>query len=234
MAAAQLASAVSRRACGLLLATALLAASTGAKAAVNAATSPVAAQPAPLDVAQSRLFRAWFVRIVEEQLRQGPNPRWHQQDCAGLVRFAVNESLKHHDASWLRHNGISNRYLPPELTISDAQRQWGQQWDQGQGTFGPYVTAIKLIQHNSRPLGRDLHQAQPGDLLFFDQGDGQHLMIWMGRYIAYHTGAASSSADNGMRAVSVAQLMNWQDRRWLPDPANPNFIGIFRLRLLTP
>ena len=68
-----------------------------------------------LDPEQSQIFRAWFVRIAQEQLRQGPSPRWHQQDCVGLVRFAANEALKVHDAKWLHANGLSNRYLPPEL-----------------------------------------------------------------------------------------------------------------------
>lgn len=189
--------------------------------------------PAPLDAEQSRLFRAWFVRIVEEQLRQGPNPRWHQQDCAGLVRFAANESLNVHDGRWLRHNGLSNQYLPPELSVDDVQRGWAQQWLQGDGNRGPYVTAIKLIQFNSVSVGRDLHLAKPGDLLFFDQGDDQHLMIWMGRSIAYHTGSATVN-DNGMRAVSVQQLLHWKDTRWIPAASNPNFIGLFRLRFLAP
>jgi uncharacterized protein YfaT (DUF1175 family) len=189
------------------------------------------ASAAPLNTEQSQVFRAWFVRIAQEQLRQGPSPRWHQQDCAGLVRFAANEALKVHDAKWLRANGLSNRYLPPELSVQDEQRSLAQQWQQGNGKVGPYVNAIKLIQFNSKFLGRDLNQARPGDLIFFDQGDEQHLMIWMGREIAYHTGTTTPT-DNGMRSVSVQQLMTWKDTRWIPDESNPNFIGIYRLQFL--
>ena len=191
------------------------------------------AQTAPaLDAQQSQVFRAWFVRIAQEQLRQGPSPRWQQQDCASLVRFAANEALKVHDAKWLRANGLSNRYLPPELELSAAQRQLAQQWQQGGGQSGPYVNAIKLIQFNSQFVGRDLNQARPGDLMFFDQGDDQHLMIWMGRHIAYHTGT-STQTDNGMRSVSLQQLMTWKDTRWIPDASNPNFIGVYRLHFLS-
>ncbi len=186
----------------------------------------------PLDPEQSSVFRAWFVRIAEEQLNQGPSAHWYQQDCAGLVRFAANESLKVHNSKWLRATGLSNRYLPPELAISPQQRQFAQRWQQGGGKQGPYVDAIKLIQFNSQLLGRNLNQAQPGDLLFFDQGDEQHLMIWMGRYIAYHTGTTTPT-DNGMRAVSMQQLMKWKDTRWIPDESNPNFIGIYRLGFLS-
>ena len=162
----------------------------------------------------------------------GPSPRWHQQDCAGLVRFAANEALKVHDGKWLRANGLSNRYLPPELALSPEQRRLAQNWQQGGGQVRPYVNAIKLVQFNSRLVGRDLNQARPGDLMFYDQGDDQHLMIWMGRSIAYHTGS-STPTDNGMRSVSLQQLMTWKDTRWIPDESNPNFIGIYRLAFLS-
>ena len=191
-----------------------------------------AAAETRLDAAESQTFRAWFVRIVQEQLRQGPSPRWHQQDCAGLVRFAANEALKRHDARWLRSMGMSNQWLPPDSALSDDQRDLAQRWRQGGGATGPYVDAIKLIQHNSVAVTRDLNQARPGDLLFFDQGDDQHLMIWMGRYIAYHTGS-SHAGDNGLRAVSLTQLMQWKDTRWIPDASNPNFVGVFRLAFLS-
>lgn len=185
-----------------------------------------------LDLQESQVFRAWFVRIVEEQLRQGPSPRWHQQDCAGLVRFAANEALKPHDARWLRSMGMSNAYLPPEAGFSADERQLAQRWAQGGGQRGPYVDAIKLIQHNTSLVGRDLLQARPGDLLFFDQGDDRHLMIWMGRYLAYHTGSRSES-DSGLRSVSLPQLMQWKDTRWIPDASNPNFVGVYRLGFLS-
>jgi len=184
-----------------------------------------------LDVQQSQVFRAWFVRIAEEQLSRGPSPRWYQQDCAGLVRFAANEALKVHNEKWLRSNGLSNRYLPPELELSDDQRRLAQQWQQGGGKVGPYVNAIKLIQFNSRLVGRDVAQARPGDLMFFDQGDDQHLMIWMGHYIAYHTGHVEPN-DNGLRALRPAQLFAWRDTRWRPTSDNPNFAGVYRLAFL--
>lgn len=220
MAAARMESAVSRffRSLGLLA----LLLSAGARAVETPA----------LDVQQSQVFRAWFVRIAQEQLSQGPSPRWYQQDCAGLVRFAANEALKVHDDKWLRSNGLSNRYLPPELQLSDVQRGLAQQWQQGGGKVGPYVNAIKLIQFNSHWVGRDVAQARPGDLMFFDQGDDQHLMIWMGRNVAYHTGTTTPT-DNGMRSASLQQLMTWKDTRWIPDAANPNFIGVYRLNFLS-
>jgi uncharacterized protein len=183
---------------------------------------------AALDSLQSRRFRSWFVRIIAEQLRQGPSPRWHQQDCAGLVRFAANEALKPHDAPWLRSMGMSSADLPPELAISAEQRSLAQRWLRADGSRGPYASAIDLIQHNCSAVSRDLQRGAPGDLLFFDQGDDQHLMVWTGRFIAYHTGS-QRPGDNGLRSLSLPQLMQWKDTRWIPDAYNPNFIGVFRL-----
>lgn len=96
----------------------------------------VVAHSEMLNVEQSGLFRAWFVRIAQEQLRQGPSPRWYQQDCAGLVRFAANETLKVHDSKWLKSNGFSSQYLPPEMTLTPGQRQLAQNWNQGNGKTG--------------------------------------------------------------------------------------------------
>lgn len=185
-----------------------------------------------LDEQQSVGFRAWFVRIVGEQLRQGPSPRWVHQDCAGLVRFAVNEALRTHDGKWLKANGFSNRYLPPELNLTPEQAALRNRWKSFDGGTSAYASAIGLIQDNSRFVAKDLNQAKPGDLLFFDQGEDQHLMIFMGDYIAYHRGT-STRQDNGLRAVGFDQLMHWKDARWQPRIDNPNFIGIFRFSFLS-
>jgi len=89
------------------------------------------------------------------------------------------------------------------------------------------------VQHNSRFVSRDVNQALPGDLLFFDQGDDQHLMIWLDSYIAYHTGLVEPT-DSGLRAVSAPDLMRWKDSRWRPFDGNPNFAGVYRFNFLTP
>jgi uncharacterized protein YfaT (DUF1175 family) len=186
-----------------------------------------------LSRAQSRAFQAWMLRIVSAQIEQGPSPRWQHRDCAGLVRFAVNEALTPHDARWLRANGIgADRQLPPELDLTPAQAVLRNRWVQAEGVVGHYVSAIGLVQHNSRFVGRALSQAQPGDLLFYDQGDEQHLMVWMGSRIAYHTGTVTEN-DNGLRSVRVQQLTTWKDTRWQPAVDNPNFAGLYRLAFLT-
>lgn len=193
--------------------------------------SSICAEPA-LDVRQSDAFRAWFVRIVGEQLRQGPTPRWTQQDCAGLVRFAVAEALRVHDQAWRKANGVSNSFLPPEVGMTSAQDGLRNAWKRADGRSGAYASAIDLVQENSVFVSADINQALPGDLLFYDQGDSQHLMVWMGDYIAYHRGSTAKN-DNGLRAVTPDTLMNWKDTRWQPRTDNPNFSGIYRFSFLS-
>lgn len=180
---------------------------------------------------QAVAFRSWMTRIIYEQFRRGPTPRWFHRDCAGLVRFAAYEAMKKHDQKWLQVNGVSNRYLPPEVYLQDSQKGLLNQWKTKEKKTSSFVSAIILVQENSQYISKDFNSAQVGDLIFFDQGESQHLMVWMGSYIAYHTGTVTKS-DNGLRKVQLHQLMNWRDTRWQPKASNPNFIGIFRLSFL--
>ncbi|QBE62461.1 DUF1175 family protein [Pseudoduganella lutea] len=217
-----------RRRCLRLLAAPLAAAAAPAFALKRAVDTQ-----ARLTQAQTRAFQAWMLRIVSAQVERGPSPRWQHRDCAGLVRFAVNEALAVHDARWLRANGIgTDRRLPPELNLTPAQAALRNRWVQSDGKVGHFVTAIALVQNNSRFVSRELSMASPGDLLFFDQGDEQHLMVWMGARIAYHTGTVTPM-DNGLRTVDVQQLTMWKDTRWQPTVDNPNFAGVFRLSFLS-
>jgi uncharacterized protein YfaT (DUF1175 family) len=191
-----------------------------------------AAPPRRLDAPQSRALRAWIVRIAEEQIRRGPTPRWAHRDCAGLVRFAVAEAFADHDARWRRAMGIGGRF-PPDLIPEDVRRELRHNWKRPDGSEGAYVNAIGLVQENSVWAGRDAWRAHPADLLFFDQGAEQHLMLWTGRRVVYHNGAPPRPGDDGMRAASLAALLQWADTRWRPEPENPNFAGVFSLAFLT-
>ncbi len=145
------------------------------------ATALDAGHPTPfagalLDGVQSDRCRAWMSFIAADQIRRGPSPRWFHRDCAGLARFAVAEALRPHDLRWRRANGFSGR-LPPEVELRPEQASLLNGWTTLTGEQQAFVTALALIQKNSRWLGRESAMARPGDLLFFDQGDDQHLMI---------------------------------------------------------
>ena len=201
-------------------------------AALPALSATSASKAAALAPGQSRLFRAWMVRIIRAQLQAGPTPRWHQRDCVGLVRFAVAESLREHDAKWKRANGLAGQTLPPEISLAPEQQSLRHNWHLADGSKSAYVSALELVQENTRFQSKDCNQAQPGDLLFFDQGDAQHLMVWMGSFITWHTGTVEKN-DNGLRAADLRQLQRWPDTRWHPSQDNPNFAGVYRLHFLS-
>lgn len=200
--------------------------------AVLAAAAPGESAPR-LDRAASQALRMWIRRIVQSQLEHGPTPRWTHRDCAGLVRFAVAEALRPHDEAWRRSMGLAGVPLPPEPALAaDVRDSLRHKWRRADGTQGAYVGALELVQENTRLVSRDAVQALPADLLFFDQGDEQHLMIALGRTIAYHTGRVTPG-DNGLRAVELRNLLAWKDTRWHPDRHNPNFAGIYRFSFLS-
>ena len=186
-----------------------------------------------LNARQSELFRSWFLRIVGEELRRGPSPRWVHRDCASLVRFAVGETLRPHDEKWRKASGVGNYPLPPELNLPEEQLLLRNRWKTHEGDYQAYVSAIGLVQGNTVFVSRDILLARPGDLLFFDQGDDQHLMIWTDDGVAYHRGK-TLPGDNGLRAVSLQQLLNWKDSRWQPKLENSNFAGVYRFSFLSP
>ena len=199
----------------------------------NGFTKNSLANKARLTAAQTQAFRHWVQLIVQQQLNRGPTPRWQQRDCAGLVRFASAEALREHDTAWLKANGFLGKKVPPELSLSAIQlAELRHAWLRADGSQGAFVSALELVQNNTQLVGRDMAQVQVADLLLFDQGQAQHLMVWMGQYMAYHTGTVTAK-DNGLRAYPLSKLMSWQDTRWQPHAGNPNFLGIFRLYFLS-
>lgn len=204
----------------------------GLMLAPRAALAATSESAPTLDRVQSRRLRDWLQVIVHAQLEQEPTPRWTHRDCAGLVRFAVAEALREHDLEWRSSMGLLGRRLPPDLDAVQAQ-PLRHAWRRVDGTRAAYVGALELVQENTRFVGRNLAQAGAADLLLYDFGDDQHLMVWMGSYVAYHTGRRDPG-DNGLRALRPAQLMAWQDTRWRPSADNPNFSGVYRLAFLAP
>jgi uncharacterized protein YfaT (DUF1175 family) len=215
------------RAGGVTRGLAAPAGSAGSAAPIGSTAGP----DMPLDAEQSRRFRAWVTLLIHAQIERGPTPRWVHRDCAGLVRFAVGEALRPHDLGWRQANGLLGQALPADIEPA-AARAWQQRWRRLDGSRHAYVGALELVQANTLPVSRSLAQAQGGDLLVYDFGDDQHLMVWMGRYAAYHTGHADAR-DNGLRAWRAQDLAQWPDTRWRPEPVNPNFLGVYRFAFLT-
>ncbi len=201
-------------------------------------------------------FRRWFTSIASAQY-DDLSSEWQpeQRDCAGLVRFALRESLRRHDRQWHRRvSGIgeitadvSNSTLEhyplgaPLFRVADGAFK---EDDFMTNRFDDFADARTLKNHNARFIGRDVREALPGDLMFFHQPFAgrfpYHVMIYLGAdetenkqspLVVYHTGASPEAAGS-VRRVAFSLLERHPDERWRTVKTNPHFLGFYRLKIL--
>ena len=110
--------------------------------------------------------------------------------------------------------------------------------DVSNGSFVQFADAKTLVAYNTYLVGRDLHRALPGDLLFFRQfgrNSPWHSMI------VTHTGPDAmvvydTGPDHGrpgeVRRVVLSELVDHPEPEWRPVPANSNFLGVYRWNIL--
>jgi uncharacterized protein len=201
-------------------------------------------------------FAEWFSVIAESQFFE-LSVAWQPEhrDCSGLLRFAFVEALKRHDAQWLaRYRFLLgavppdvDRYAYPDLPLLGTRpfRLRPGAYRRGEAAspdvFGNFATATLLREHSSRPIGRELAHARRGDLLFFtrfdDSAQPNHSMIYLGRgpdghvRLVYHTGPDGHSQGE-VRRVRLDQLLSHPDPGWHPVASNPNFLGVYRWKIL--
>jgi uncharacterized protein YfaT (DUF1175 family) len=203
-------------------------------------------------------FRRWFTLIAEGQFYH-LSEQWkpEQRDCAGLVRFAWREALRHHDRAWLQKMGPDYMPIAPDVArytldqgpLGEKLFRTGfgsyKDGELSNGTFSEFADARTLKSFNAKFISRDRHEAEPGDLLFFYQPWVQkfpyHVMIFLGTakiggsqandWVVYHTG--SSPTDEGtVKKVELSVLDHHPNKRWRPVESNPNFLGFYRLKIL--
>jgi uncharacterized protein len=172
------------------------------------------------------------------------------------VRFAFREALRPHDRLWFQRMGENYDPVAPDLTPDIAAQLNGKFFRTAPGTYTPtdvadgrfseFADAQTLKMFNVDFVGRDRDEAKPGDLLFFHQPWVQkypfHVMIFLGEprvasegthdWVVYHTGASPSDAGT-VKKVRLAVLDQHPDKRWRPLSTNPNFLGFFRLKILS-
>lgn len=205
-------------------------------------------------------FRRWFTGLAEMQFYE-MSKQWNagQRDCAGLVRFSWREALRTHDRPWLRRMGSAYEMVAPDVqrdyTLERGplgerlfRTRFGafQENNLTDGTFSDFADARTLKEFNTEFVSRDRRRAEPGDLMFFHQPWAQaypyHVMIFLGAareeaegaadWVVYHTG--TSPTDKGtVKKVRLAVLDEHPDRRWRPVAANRNFLGFYRLKILS-
>lgn len=203
-------------------------------------------------------FRKWFTAIAERQFYQ-PSDAWNveQRDCAGLVRFAMREALRTHDRLWFQKMGAGYEAIAPDVQAVRLERSllgeklfrvdFGayKKSDLPDNKFSEFADARTLKNYNATYISRDRAQAEPGDLLFYEQAFAQrfpyHVMIFLGKahladesaadWVVYHTGASPDDAGT-IKKVRLSVLDQHPDPRWRPVENNKNFLGFYRLKIL--
>jgi uncharacterized protein len=207
------------------------------------------------DPADRTAFRQWFTEMAERAADDPPGQLPGEiTDCASLLRYAYREALRQHDDKW--YAGLSVGTMPEMLSV----QQWAypntplglglfrtrpgryMASDRTDGTFAQFADAKTLSGLNAHLVSRDLRQARPGDLIFYRlleldaHNESQyHSMVITGEYaewVVYHTGPINHGKGE-MRRVLLADLLRHPDPRWRPEPANTNFLGVFRWDILT-
>ena len=207
------------------------------------------------DSTDRQAFRGWFTLLAESQyFRGGKLPR-EVQDCASLLRYSYREALRQHDSVWANSASIVMSAAPGELrqyhypntplgaSLFRVRAGAFAPDDLHNGAFAQFADAKTLWRDNTYIVGREVSQARPGDLLFFQQSGHDlpfHAMIFLGPsriehgpglYVVYHTGPEGKSAGE-VRRLSVSELMSFPDARWRPVSSNPGFLGVYRWNIL--
>ncbi|MEP7364652.1 MAG: DUF1175 family protein [Acidobacteriota bacterium] len=206
------------------------------------------------DPGDRRAFTAWFTFLAEAMFARDPVelPR-AVSDCAGLLRFCLAESLRQHDIPWAR--SLALPFLPPAgrvqrfeypRTTPHGPRLF--RTSESSADWAEFADAQTLMRHNAHPRTRDIEQAQPGDLLFYEQLGARspyHCMVFLGSsrmeedrgpFLVYHTGPSHSQSaapePGEMRRPTLEQLLTHPSPEWRPLEGNSNFLGVFRWNIL--
>jgi hypothetical protein len=195
-------------------------------------------------------FRTWFSAIAETMAAEPTEDLPAEiDDCAALLRYAYRVALHSHEAGWLHDQhlealamfpsvqqyqypqtplGVSLFRVKPGPFVSD---------DLTNGSFAQFADAKTLMQRNTYFVGRDIHVARRGDLIFFqqlEQNSPYHSMAVTGEdaaWVVYHTGPIGK-AKGEVRRVTIEDLLHHPDVRWRPVPENSNFLGVYRWNIL--
>jgi uncharacterized protein YfaT (DUF1175 family) len=213
-------------------------------AMLGAAAAP-RAQVRLADDGDREAFRSWFVLLADMQFERRSA---EVTDCASLVRFAMREALRAHTPEWART--VALPFTPHFPDVGSAPRGGAagmplfQVNATGASRYAEFADARTIVSRNTRPLGRDVSRALPGDLLYFRQPEQQqpdHLMVMVGRsyfesdgtdWVVYHTGPSSNDPGE-VRKVRLTTLRQHPSARWRPVAGNPAFVGVFRLSALS-
>ena len=197
---------------------------------------------------QREAFLDWFAAIAEAQFTaRSPAWRVEEQDCAGLLRFALVEALKPKTPEWFQKFPYLPRVQAPPLSayplpligraVFRVEPGAYQAGDVREGRLVGWASAMYLMRYSSVLLGRTPDKARRGDLLFFvrplAKGSAYHSMVYLGGgLVVYHTGYAPSEGGE-VRLVSLETLSQHPQKYWHPRPENPYFLGFYRWKIVS-
>jgi uncharacterized protein len=209
---------------------------------------------AHLEGSDADSFRRWFVYLSESQYFLSA-PASDVNDCAALLRFAYRESLRKHDGSWATELGIERLPTMPDVarysfprtpTGANLFRTRGGPFtasDLSNGMFAEFADANTLRRFNTEFISRSIRDARDGDLLFYRQLDQRspfHAMVYLEQsrfdgsrepLVVYHTGPIAKHAGE-VRRPTLRELLDHPDPRWRPVRENPQFLGVYRWKIL--
>jgi uncharacterized protein YfaT (DUF1175 family)/uncharacterized protein YfaP (DUF2135 family) len=202
------------------------------------------------------------VALVALAQAQRSSVRWQreQRDCAGLVRFAYKESVSPRTSEqvkeiFYRPVAFPALRYPTKLLLPMYPSLWHTGFSSdGSPRFDFFADAETLIGYNFRLKGRDVSQAESGDILAFRKDlDGEspyHLMIFGGPdvrrgVVVYHTGSepeviprrvgvVPKPVPPAVRVVRLSELSTSPDPIWMPVASNPHFLGVFEWKRFRP
>jgi uncharacterized protein YfaT (DUF1175 family)/uncharacterized protein YfaP (DUF2135 family) len=188
--------------------------------------------------------------------------RWQreQRDCAGLVRFSYKEAVSPRTEEQVKEIfsqavPLPALRYPTKLLLPMYPSLWHTGFSsEGSPRFDFFADAETLIGYNFRLKGRDISEADRGDILAFRKDVGgespYHLMIFGGPdsrrgVVVYHTGSEPEAlprrvgfepkaAPLAVRVVRVSELMRAPDPMWMPVASNAHFLGVFEWKRFRP
>lgn len=207
-------------------------------------------------------FRRWFTTIALAQLTH-LDDRWHDRDCAGLLRYCYREALRKHDSAWLaRRKWLLTAAIPdvkkysyPDVPIvgarvfnSGAQTSDGQELAERTsarrpGSWSPlhaftsFAEAARLKDNSMAFLSRMEGDALPGDVLIYlndtESDWPYHMMIYLGGGATVYHTGPDGDNPGRVKRLTLSELASHPNPRWHPVQQNRYFLGFYRWRILT-
>ncbi|MDX2152029.1 MAG: DUF1175 family protein [Bryobacteraceae bacterium] len=175
--------------------------------------------------ADRAVFLRRFSGIADGLFGAAELPR-EVNDCGALLRFAYREAL--------RGEIVKYQYPFTPLGAELFRVRAGAYRAEERGAFAQFADAETLMRRNTWLVTREVGRGQRGDLLFYRQLEQSmpfHAMVLLGEHAVYHTGPIGKWPGE-MRRPTIEELLRHPEPRWRPLVGNPNFLGVFRWKIL--